>query len=513
MEFAQKYWTFIKAQLEGLSLSTKWLIGALLTILLLVGFIAMLYAGRPEMVPITPFATDRTEDVLARLNAAGIEVEQRGSQVLVPIDQRDDALAMLVQDNLLTEDASAAFAELVGNPWETNAQGERKYLIATQRVLSNIVTRMQGVRSAEVVISLPREQGFGRTHVQPSASVTVTMQGSSSVNKHMVQALAGLVSGAIAEMRPQDVVVIDANHGRQHTIADEDEMLPTDVLELVHHQERYHRDKIQQLLQTIPQVIVAVKVMTDPVHREVREETQYEETEPLRREMTHETTSTDFAEGGEAGARPNTMLDINGGGGVTSEHSEIQTESEFADKRPEVEARLRRHKKVRLLYHLGEAFEGFEYARALDETERRGIRMSRISFTNNLLGGEADKRDQRRDARFVNTAMMMSLLGAAVSDALEDGRVVSGVGGQYNFVAMAHALPDGRSVILARSTRGAGRALESNIVWDYGSLTIPRHLRDVVVTEYGVADLRESALNKVREGVMSLEEANRVTVD
>jgi hypothetical protein len=27
-------------------------------------------------------------------------------------------------------------------------------------------------------------------------------------------------------------------------------------------------------------------------------------------------------------------------------------------------------------------------------------------------------------------------------------------------------------------------------VWNYGNCTIPRHLRDVVVTEYGVADLR-----------------------
>ncbi len=30
----------------------------------------------------------------------------------------------------------------------------------------------------------------------------------------------------------------------------------------------------------------------------------------------------------------------------------------------------------------------------------------------------------------------------------------------------------------------------SNIVWEYGATTIPRHLRDIVVTEYGIADLR-----------------------
>jgi acyl-CoA hydrolase len=37
------------------------------------------------------------------------------------------------------------------------------------------------------------------------------------------------------------------------------------------------------------------------------------------------------------------------------------------------------------------------------------------------------------------------LSGAVVSDGLDDGRVVSGVGGQYNFIAMAHQLATGRS--------------------------------------------------------------------
>jgi hypothetical protein len=30
----------------------------------------------------------------------------------------------------------------------------------------------------------------------------------------------------------------------------------------------------------------------------------------------------------------------------------------------------------------------------------------------------------------------------------------------------------------------------SNILWNYGHTTIPRHLRDIYVTEYGIADLR-----------------------
>jgi hypothetical protein len=89
--------------------------------------------------------------------------------------------------------------------------------------------------------------------------------------------------------------------------------------------------------------------------------------------------------------------------------------------------------------------------------------------------------------------MMATALGAAVSDALDDGRVVSGVGGQYNFVAMAHALPDARSVLMLRATRDGGGRIGSTILWSYGHVTIPRHLRDIYVTEYGIADVRGKA--------------------
>lgn len=132
----------------------------------------------------------------------------------------------------------------------------------------------------------------------------------------------------------------------------------------------------------------------------------------------------------------------------------------------------------------------YDWLRDLDDDTRRGIGMCPVSEVNELYGGnEMLERAQRRDARFFNTCMMATALGAAVSDGLDDGRIVSGVGGQYNFVAMAHALPDARSVLLLRATRDAGGKVQSNIRWNYGHCTIARHLRDIYINEYGIADL------------------------
>lgn len=135
--------------------------------------------------------------------------------------------------------------------------------------------------------------------------------------------------------------------------------------------------------------------------------------------------------------------------------------------------------------------EFYRFLNELDEAERPRFRMTSVGKVNQLYGGrEALDICQRRHARFINTCMMVTATGAAVSDGLKDHQVVSGVGGQYNFVAMAHAMDDGRSILMLRSTRGSGDKLASNIVWEYPHTTIPRHLRDIVVTEYGVADLR-----------------------
>ncbi len=137
----------------------------------------------------------------------------------------------------------------------------------------------------------------------------------------------------------------------------------------------------------------------------------------------------------------------------------------------------------------------------LNGEQRELICMSSVNYINDLndhrFGDQRLKVAQRVFARFVNSAMQCTLDGAAVSDGFEDGRVLSGVGGQYDFVSMAHDLKGARSILTIRSTRTAGSKTLSNILFSYGHCTIPRHLRDIVITEYGIADLRGKADEQV----------------
>jgi acyl-CoA hydrolase len=145
--------------------------------------------------------------------------------------------------------------------------------------------------------------------------------------------------------------------------------------------------------------------------------------------------------------------------------------------------------------------------RDMPRDEREKFRMTSIAYVNELYGGEEQKRRARVNARFLNDAMMATVLGDVISDGLDDGRIVSGVGGQYNFVAQAFALEGARSVIMLRGSRAAKGKRQSNIRWRYGHVTIPRHLRDIVVTEYGAADLRGKSDRDVIAAMLAITDA------
>jgi len=142
--------------------------------------------------------------------------------------------------------------------------------------------------------------------------------------------------------------------------------------------------------------------------------------------------------------------------------------------------------------------------REMPEARRARISMRPVSFVNALYGEEKEKRRARVKARFVNNTMMATLLGAVISDGLGDGRVISGVGGQHDFVTQAFALDDARSIIALNATRQHNGKDVSNILWAYDHQTIPRHLRDIIVTEYGMADLRGKTDSAVIEAMLAI---------
>ena len=329
MEFVNRQLAVIRERLDGVPLATKMLVGALAVIAALVAMMAVLYAGQPAMQPLSQFASARTDEVVMKLASSGMETEVRGAQVWVRSKDFEGALALLAQDAMLDENAAGAFSGVVSSPWMTNAQNDREFLKAMMAYVGKVASKMSGVQSAEVIIVPPRRTGFGASHQRPSGSVTVEMKGGGGIPKATQKALADLVASSIADLRPEDVRVIDANTGRSYQIAGQDDMLPTDLLELVHSFEDSHKARIHELLGHIPGVVVAVNVAVDTTHHEQVKSLTYRESQPLLREQTEELERRREPRSGAAGVRPNTQMSIDSGGGTLEVETESMTETEF----------------------------------------------------------------------------------------------------------------------------------------------------------------------------------------
>jgi 4-hydroxybutyrate CoA-transferase len=104
----------------------------------------------------------------------------------------------------------------------------------------------------------------------------------------------------------------------------------------------------------------------------------------------------------------------------------------------------------------------------------------------------------------INSVLSVDLSGQANAEMLE-GRQVSGTGGLLDFVRGARLSKGGRSILALPSTAGGGKS--SRIVPRLGVgdvVSCPRADADVVVTEYGIARLREKSVDERAEALIAI---------
>ena len=102
----------------------------------------------------------------------------------------------------------------------------------------------------------------------------------------------------------------------------------------------------------------------------------------------------------------------------------------------------------------------------------------------------------------INGALAIDIHGQVVADTI-DGDQFSGIGGAEDFVAGAGLELSDRSLICLPSTFEKDDELQSRIVPWFGPgavITTPRHQVDVIVTEYGVAELEGKTVQRAWRG-------------
>lgn len=331
MQALQRTIQQIGAQLKGLPNTAKMLIGSLMIILVMSLFLVSLYAGKPSMVSLG-LGSNLSQDAKAKavnfLNGRNIAYEDKNGDLLVPAEQKYPVLAQLSENNLINAD-QIDFQKLVSDmsPFMTQGQNRQRYLVAKMNVLANMIGQMSGVEKATVVIDVPEgASGIGRANVSTTASVNVIPRGG-ELSQSQVDAIANLVAGAHAGLRPENVAVIDARTQRSLKARTGDSMVSTRYLEVKLAAEKVVRQTLEGALAYIPRVTIAVNAQVD-TKEVLSSKSTYDDPKvgPLA-ENNRTTTSNNQSGGTEPGMRTNTGVSIAAATGRGSTMSDERTDS------------------------------------------------------------------------------------------------------------------------------------------------------------------------------------------
>jgi acyl-CoA hydrolase len=129
-----------------------------------------------------------------------------------------------------------------------------------------------------------------------------------------------------------------------------------------------------------------------------------------------------------------------------------------------------------------------------------------VSFLPVEIVNSPDVIARNREMVTINGAMEIDIHGQVVADTV-DGTQYSGIGGHEDFVAGPALSLESRSLLCMPSTHAKDGLISSRIVPWFGPgevITTPRHQVDVIVTEYGAAELQGKTVHQRGEALAAI---------
>jgi flagellar biosynthesis/type III secretory pathway M-ring protein FliF/YscJ len=334
MDQLRRIMASINKQLKELTVSGKVALLSVGIVLLLSLALVALLTNKPNAVELFPgmAAADQAK-AKAYLDGVGVKTTmQDGGKLMVPADQAAHAKAMLAESGTLPSDKSQMFETLLSKASWTNSrqQNEELYKRALQSELASTIENFHGVKSATVLIDIPEVAGLGAAVRKPTASATIFTSTGEPMPQSMVDAVASFIAGSRSGLDVSRVRIIDGTSHQQRRARGEEDALSNTYLEQAARVEKDTREKVLDLLQYIPGVIVAVTAQVD-VTKVTSQVQNYlpdgKGTVSLDRKRMETTNSTSEASSAaEPGLGSNITADINRGGGALGSRTE-QTES------------------------------------------------------------------------------------------------------------------------------------------------------------------------------------------
>ncbi len=308
--------------------SQKLLLASLAVIAAMTMFLVSQYASKPALVDLMAESGDSM--AVSSLRAAGIRAEVVNGNIQVPPSQQTSAMAILAQSGQLPGDTTLLFQNLIqSQDWKASKEQHRQqFNIALQNELSRVISQFRFVKSASVILDVPQSSGLGRAVRAPTASVTIFTSGGAPIGQDTVDAVAGMVMGAVSGLSPKNIQVIDGSTGQPRTVSSEDSRMASKFLDQSQTVAEDKKQQIKEMLGHIPGVIVSVSAMVD-VKKVASTERAYALADQgsvslVKSQGATEDKMQQASRGAEPGVRSNQTASINTGGasGNSSESSD-----------------------------------------------------------------------------------------------------------------------------------------------------------------------------------------------
>lgn len=335
MESFRRSLATIRKYLGGMTSRDKLLVGLLCVVLVMTLFLVFIFSSSTSMTQLMPSASAEDQQRnLPILQSAGIKVENRGGQLFVPKNQKDQAWALIAQAGQQPSNSALVFDNLIKSQNWINSKEQNREIRSQMlnNFLSSIVSKFDGVRMAKVFVDAPESVGIGQAARPPKASVTIFAEASKPLSQSTVDAAARMVAGSVAGLDITRVSVTDGA-GRPRTVTDDSQIMSGTYRENAAAMEKQFRDKIYNLVRYIDGVVVEVTAQVDVT----KSRTTLQKHLPVnegsvaipKKESSTSQTQSDGGGGAEPGVRSNVQTSIatsSASQGTKNEHKQDDTD-------------------------------------------------------------------------------------------------------------------------------------------------------------------------------------------
>lgn len=218
------------------------------------------YLFNGEML--SPREADAVEAALAKSKVSG--VERRGNRFLVPSDKKLQLMGDIASAGALPANFDTLMDKaLEVSPFMPHKLQMQRVKSAKERKLSMIVRNMDGITDAKVMYDIREPQGFTKERI--SATVSVRPASGETLDGKRQKMIRMAVAGAIAGLKPADVMILDQSSGSE--LAGSDGVSAEDFDDPYYRTrtkyERMMKHRLEDLLAIIPGIRVEVNAELD----------------------------------------------------------------------------------------------------------------------------------------------------------------------------------------------------------------------------------------------------------